>query len=146
MQEIIESYKLFIRFDRRARANYHRHLRPHVMDNCFDPELDVLCLWRQTGLFMERFLKAPFQIRETFYSSYDFPILSPRLMEIDQFINSIQPNRISSLWKDKRDMLRWYTFWAVIILGLLSLLIGLVQTGIGAAQVQLALQALNSAT
>jgi hypothetical protein len=144
MQEILLSYQLLVRFDRKARASYLGQLRADLLKGCFDRELDTLCVWRQNSLFLERFQRAPFQIRETFYSSSDFPIFSARLVDIDRFINSIQPNRISSLWEDRRDMLRWYTFWAVIILGVLSLVIALVQTGIGAAQVELAIEGLKS--
>ncbi|KAL6830018.1 hypothetical protein V8C40DRAFT_239087 [Trichoderma camerunense] len=144
MHEIRLSYQLLIRFDRKARATYLGGLRASALGSCFDPKLDALCLWRRQGLFLERFQRDPLQIRETFYSSSDFPIFSARLVKIDRFINSIQPNRISSLWKDKRDMLRWYTFWAVIILGVLSLAIGFVQTAIGAAQVELARQSLKT--
>ncbi len=144
MQEILLSYRLLVLFERRARMTYFRRLRIDAMGDGFDRELDALCLWRQRLPFLEHFQNAPFRIRETFYCSSDFPILSARLADIDRFINSIQPNRISSLWEDKRDMLRWYTFWAVIILGGISLVVSLVQTALGAVQVQLAQQSLGS--
>lgn len=48
-----------------------------------------------------------------------------------------------SLWKDKRDIMRWYTFWAVVILGGVNLVVAVAQTGLSSAQVQLAREALE---
>jgi len=39
------------------------------------------------------------------------------------------------LWQDRRDMLRWYTFWVVTIIGGLGILLGFGQLGLAAAQV-----------
>lgn len=142
MQEILLSYRPVVLFDRYARACYRDSLRGLVLDESFDPELDSLCLGQLRAWYSEYLRQPPFPVRETFDAQFDFPVYSARFGYISQFINSIQPNRISTLWHDRRDILRWYTFWAVVILGGLGLLVALVQTGLGAAQVHLAAQSL----
>ena len=39
--------------------------------------------------------------------------------------------------------MRWYTFWAVVILGGVNLVVAVAQTGLSSAQVQLAREALE---
>ncbi|KAL2143246.1 hypothetical protein VTI28DRAFT_10618 [Corynascus sepedonium] len=143
VQEILISYKLLVLFDRNSRKLYRSYLRPGLLGRLFDPVLDTLCLAQKRHWYHEYFGFADFPVRETFYAPSDFPIFSPRLTHLERFIDSIQPNRISSLWRDKRDILRWYTFWAVVILGGVNLLIALAQVGLGAAQVNLALKSSN---
>src|SRR5215471_229997 len=81
-------------------------------------------------------------VKESFDAFADFPILGSRLMRIQAHIDGIQLNPITSLWRDKRDILRWYTFWAVVLIGSLNLVLAAVQAGLSAAQVEIAKQAL----
>ncbi|KAL2833834.1 hypothetical protein BDW59DRAFT_64532 [Aspergillus cavernicola] len=138
MREILQSYKLLVLFDVRARSVYQRHREDLTQLLDHDNELDILCLGvSHKGLGLDYRYRPP-GLRETFRASSDFPILGPRLLKIEQYIDSIQPNRISSLWRDRRDILRWYTFWAVFFLGSLNLIIAAVQAGLSAEQVRLA--------
>jgi hypothetical protein len=50
-----------------------------------------------------------------------------------------QPSKVTDLWRDRRNPLQWYTFWAVlwvggasIVLAVLQLVVSLVQTVFGA--------------
>ena len=111
MQEILLSYRLLVLFDRRARGSFDKVAsRIRRLDD-FDSELDELCLGSppRRGPW-GRFLFKPEGLRETFRASSDFPIFSARLLKIEEFIDSVQPTRIASLWRDRRDILRWYTF------------------------------------
>lgn len=153
MQEMLISYKLLVLFDRDARKVYRDALRPKLQGRLFDPELDALCLARRRRFYHELadyvpapLLPGPRRLpdRETFYAPSEFPLLAPRLALIERFMDSIQPSRISSLWRDKRDILRWYTFWAVVILGGINLLAALAQIGLGGAQVHYAKLSLDA--
>ena len=147
MQEILMSYKLLVLFDRDARRVYRDTLRPGVQGPLFDPELDALCLAQLRRFYHEYyryFGGRSLRVRETFYVPSDFAGLSPRLAHLERFIDSIQPSRFSSLWKDKRDILRWYTFAAVMLLGGINLIVALAQVGLGAGQVYLSRLALQS--
>lgn len=63
----------------------------------------------------------------------DFPRLGPRLIKLQQFSLRQRPSKLTDLWRDRRNPLQWYTFWAVIlvrglanILAALQLLVALV--------------------
>ncbi|KUJ06620.1 uncharacterized protein LY89DRAFT_602958 [Mollisia scopiformis] len=77
------------------------------------------------------------------YGQTDFPIFSSRLYNIQADIKRQLPNQISHLWRDKSDILRWYTFWAVVIVGGLGLFFALVQIVESAIQVEYAVKAYN---
>ncbi|KAJ8130117.1 hypothetical protein O1611_g3517 [Lasiodiplodia mahajangana] len=139
MQEILLSYKLLVQFDNKAKSVYRQITADLAKLEDFDPELDICALGvsRHSRQYQYYWGRRQFT-RETFNASSDFPIFSCRLRKLEQFIDSIQPNKISSLWKDRRDILRWYTFWAVFALGTANLVIALVQTLLSAEQVRLA--------
>ena len=62
-----------------------------------------------------------------------YGIFEDRLRELKAYMDSQKPGGISALWRDKRDTLQWYTFWAVIIIGSLGLclsFLGLIVTTI----------------
>lgn len=143
MKEITLSYALLFRFDSRAQHIYkHRERKRASGGGLHDPLVDTLCTDSHFLSAKSNFFKRRPPVRESINASSDFPILSSRLLRIQEYIDSIQPNRISSLWRDKRDILRWYTFWAVVILGAFNVIIAVVQTSLASAQVQLARQAL----
>ena len=145
LREILLSYSLLFRFDSHAQKTYHNIERIRAgKDGHRDPLLDELCMGRDahTSLRLLYWLTTP--VKESFDAASDFPILSSRLWRVQKHIESIQPNRISSLWRDKRDIMRWYTFWAVVILGSFNILIAMVQAALSAAQVKLAMKALHS--
>lgn len=136
MQEVLLSYKLLVLFDKRARNTFHRATKNISTLKDYDKELDILCL----GNPLRSRWHKPYGLRETFYGSSDFPIFAARLSKIQRSIDSIQPNRISSLWRDHRDILCWYTFWTVLILGTVNLGVAILQAGLSAEQVRLARQ------
>ena len=50
-----------------------------------------------------------------------YGIFENRLRELKAYMDSQKPGGIRALWRDKRDTLQWYTFWAVIIVGSLGI-------------------------
>lgn len=141
MREILLSYSLLFRFDSDAQKVYRNKERKRAgAAGHRDPLLDALCMGRNVHVSLRLLYWLTTPVKESFDAASDFPILSSRLSRVQDYIDSIQPNRISSLWRDKRDILRWYTFWAVVILGGFNVLIATVQAALSAAQVKLALQ------
>lgn len=144
VNEITLSYSLLFRCDKKARKEFQTRWKTAAdKDGTIDPVLEELCSGTAHHFRLLRDTSYKQPVRETFDAASDFPILSNRLDKIQRFVDSIQPNRMSSLWKDKRDILRWYTFWAVVVLGGINLVVAIVQTALSSAQVQLARAALE---
>jgi len=57
----------------------------------------------------------------------DFPFLGKRLVFIQNYVSAHNPSSFWALWHDRRNVSWWWTFWAVIIIGGLGLLIGFAQ-------------------
>lgn len=56
--------------------------------------------------------------------SFDnYHIWQDRLRELKTYMDGQKPGGIRGLWADKRDSGQWYTFWAVIIIGGLGLIL-----------------------
>jgi hypothetical protein len=72
---------------------------------------------------------------KTMYSARgDFPNLGKRLLELQGYMNAQNPQDLVALWYDRRDILRFYTFWAVVVVGGLSVLLSFIQTVLTAIQ------------
>lgn len=65
---------------------------------------------------------------------HDFPVLRSRLSTLAYEMSIRKPRSWRALWKDKRDSAQWATFWTVIIFGLISLLLSLIQVILQATQ------------
>ncbi|EHK20634.1 uncharacterized protein TRIVIDRAFT_69156 [Trichoderma virens Gv29-8] len=139
LNEVILSYVLLFRSDRRSRKVYERSERARAAlyreGSHFytDPFLDELCGNRSSSWFA---FGGP--IRESYDSSVDFPVFKARLERIQQHVKDIQPNRFMSLWRDQRDLRLWYTIWAVIILSIIGIVIAAISMFLAAIQVNLA--------
>lgn len=67
------------------------------------------------------------------YSSY--PIFGQRLRELHQYMEKQRPKNLRQLWKDRRDTVGFWAFWAVVAVGGLSILLALISIAISSAQV-----------
>lgn len=65
--------------------------------------------------------------QDVYSTAIDFPMLAPRLLKLQQFDVRQQPSRMRDLWRDRRNPMQWYAFWAVLIIGGLTILISLLQ-------------------
>lgn len=137
MKEIILSYGLLFADDRRSRILYKKEERARAaisFANGTDHLLDQFCgLNLSTSIFS---FGQP--VRETYNADTDFPIFAGRLLAIQGYMSGIEPSRIQSLWRDRRDLRLWYTIWAVIIMGGIGIIQSTVQIILSAAQVGLA--------
>ncbi|KEZ45513.1 hypothetical protein SAPIO_CDS1837 [Scedosporium apiospermum] len=71
---------------------------------------------------------------DTYSARHDFPVFGNRLLVLQRYSLRQQPSRVRDLWRDRRNPLQWYTFWAVLWVGGLSLILSAVQVGLAAGQ------------
>lgn len=64
---------------------------------------------------------------DSYSSQDDFPMLGSRLAAIQEFNLRQQPSKLRDLWRDRRNPLQWYTFWAVLVVGGLSIILATLQ-------------------
>ncbi|KAJ8132117.1 hypothetical protein O1611_g1506 [Lasiodiplodia mahajangana] len=67
------------------------------------------------------------QERDVYSAVEDFPRLGHRLLRVQKFNMRQRPNRLRDLWRDRRNPLQWYTFWAVLVIGGVANIIALLQ-------------------
>ena len=70
----------------------------------------------------------------------DFPLYGERLLTLRSLL---KPKGLRELWKDKRDSLQWYTFWAVVFLGITGVVLGLLQIALAIVQAYASMAALH---
>jgi hypothetical protein len=139
MKEIMLTYCILFRDDRKSRKIYQLRERARArFINGSDSKLDTLC-----GADWSTSIFASTPVKESYDSEVDFPILSRRLHRLQDYMLSIQPNRVLSVWRDRRDLTRWYTLWAVLIIGGISVVLGIIQLFLSAAQVGIAAESLE---
>ncbi|PVH79293.1 hypothetical protein DL98DRAFT_589529 [Cadophora sp. DSE1049] len=80
---------------------------------------------------------------DTYSARDDFPVFGPRLLTLQRYNLRRQPSKILDLWRDRRNPLQWYTFWAVVIVGGCGLLLAALQLAVGVIQVIYAIRASN---
>jgi hypothetical protein len=136
MKEVLLSYRLLFGDDKASRKLYRTRERSKATTRSGvedEPVLDSLCgLETREYSFLSEML-AP--VRVSYSVTNDFPLLGGRLLEVQEYIAAQRPSRLSSLWRDRRDLLSWYTFWMVLFFGAVSLLCSILQVALGAAQV-----------
>lgn len=64
-----------------------------------------------------------------------FTFWRDRLIILKQVFDEARPNTIHQWWHDRRNGVQWYTFWVAILVLILTVFFGLVQSIEGALQV-----------
>lgn len=72
-----------------------------------------------------------------------FKFWRDRLIILKQAFDDPRPARLSQWWYDRRDGHVWYTFWVAVLVLLLTVFFGLVQSVEGALQVYKAYNSTN---
>ncbi|KAF8429255.1 hypothetical protein EV426DRAFT_216541 [Tirmania nivea] len=128
LTEIAESYLLLFGDTERSRKLFHN----------VDPEgrspgyFDIFSLNGRLDSIKPKWL---------YNSNEDFPVFGDRLMKLKSLL---KPKGLRGLWRDTRDSLQWYTFWAVAVIGAISLFLGFVQMVLGAVQAYASMKTLHS--
>lgn len=73
--------------------------------------------------------------QETYDLTHDFPILRSRLLPLLRHLSAKKPRTWRELWEDKRDSASWLTFWAVLVIGGMGLILAMLQTILQIVQV-----------
>jgi hypothetical protein len=99
-------------------------------DPIYDPLLKDLCTWPYDRTIAAlplsiwpiscRSFEDTLQEEDSYSSQDDFPVYGQRLAKLQEFCQRQQPSRLRDLWRDRRNPLQWYTFWAVLVVGGLS--------------------------
>lgn len=135
--EILSSFRLV--FGQRTDASRQwRHLNREKIKKesdrgTDDPLLPALCgnLWSTTDIFRELDMPGVHAV----YTVDHFPFFGQRLLDVQDYIDDQHPTSWKTLWRDRRDINKFWTFWAVFIFGATTIVIGLVQIGLAIAQV-----------
>ncbi len=72
-----------------------------------------------------------------------YRIFGDQLRTLKAYMDFQKPGGLLGLWRDKRDNLSWYTFWAIIIVGGFSLMLGFLSLAVSTAQTVAAFQSLH---
>jgi hypothetical protein len=124
MKEILLSFHLLFRDDKRSRTYYRRTARHGAamtdMDGnrSVDPTLDLLCGFYPSSCDPPMRSHLPYRV--AYYPESDFPILRNRLLKLYLYIDGIQPMHLRSLWRDRRDRRQWWAIWTAIVIGLIT--------------------------
>lgn len=70
-------------------------------------------IWPITCQTMEGHL----QQSDVYNARDDCPRLGSRLIKPQQFKSCRRSGKLTDLWRDRRNRLQWYTFWAVVLVG-----------------------------
>ena len=133
-QEILLSYRVLFGSNSRARANY-KFLKPKYEDYPPDPVLDALCSQRNGKVrqwsHSDRNLTWE---KETYILGEDFQVFAQRWVVLMNVLQQTRAKGWRKLLKDKRDIVQYWTFWLVIMVGTISILLSLGQLIVGALQ------------
>ena len=138
-KEIIETYRVIFGQDKSSFKLYHSSKARQAL--LHDPEhdgqdelLEKICgrEWTKQAVYSD-IEAGPAKV--VYSAQTDFPHFSERLMALQDFVLTQCPNNWKTLYWDRRDIARFWTLWAVIIFGSLSLFMSILQIGIGAAQI-----------
>ncbi|KAK0728334.1 hypothetical protein B0T26DRAFT_672878 [Lasiosphaeria miniovina] len=96
-----------------GRADEYDELLNLVCAHPYDRKVRALpaSLWPVTC----RDLEGHVQEQGSYSSQGDFPFLGQRLAKLQEFTHRQQPSELWDLRRDRRNLLQWYTFWAVMV-------------------------------
>jgi hypothetical protein len=145
-QEVLMSYRLLFGQTRGARRLAKAELKVlrEEQGSEYDHLLDLLCVRPCGGMVRAlplslwpatcRSFEGSLQEESTYSSQDDFPMFGQRLAKLQEFSLRQQPSKLRDLWRDRRNPLQWYTFWAVLIIGGVSIVISVLQLLVAMAQ------------
>lgn len=143
-REVLLSYRVLFGQHARARKIWTTSERRKAgADDLLDPLLGTLCSQRTSGLrhLPTSIWSTALQDAEkhlldhdVYSTQTDFPLLGGRLLNLQDFSLHRSPSKIRDLWRDHRNPMQWYTLWAVLIIGGLSLIFALLQLFVSIAQ------------
>ncbi|KAH8601747.1 hypothetical protein B0O99DRAFT_501053 [Bisporella sp. PMI_857] len=124
--EALCSYRLLFGQHDRAIKEFEKMRSPFAKQDMVDPLLQELCgvAAARTAIYDQ--IDAP-SIKSLYSARADFPFLGGRLRKLHEYVDSQNPSDLKTLWFDRRDVLRFYTFWAIFVIGGISIVLSIVQ-------------------
>ncbi|BDD54407.1 hypothetical protein MAP00_000027 [Monascus purpureus] len=139
-QEVILSYRILFGQDDMSRKLAHEevcNLKQSRANQSIDTMLLDLCerkyksgylWWKSYDRVLRgyppniwpitcRSIEGHLQQSDVYSAQDDFPRLGRRLLKLQQFNLRQRPSKLTELWRDRRNPLQWYTFWAVVLVG-----------------------------
>lgn len=139
-QEVILSYRILFGQDGISRKLAHQEicaLKQSRANQSVDTMLSDLCerkyksgclWWKSYDRVLRgyppnvwpitcRSIEGHLQQSDVYSARDDFPRLGRRLIKLQQFNLRQRPSKLTDLWRDRRNPLQWYTFWAVVLVG-----------------------------
>jgi hypothetical protein len=121
LRETLRSYRLLFGQSKQARSLF-RSMTPFddIAGPGHDTFLAELCGRKRCKMVFA-------EDRDSYDLARYFPMYRSKLMALDQYMSKRRPRTWKELWQDKRDSAQWFTFWAVLILGGLGVVLTLIQ-------------------
>lgn len=149
-REVLLSYRLLFAQSARSRKLIKKHLGELPSNLDVDPLLVTLCCTPLKSLHGNSRIPnrifpystlnedGTLQQSDTYSIRDDFPSFGSRLLALQRYNLRQQPSRVKDFWRDRRNPLQWYTFWAVLWVGGISIVLGALQLLVGIAQLYFA--------
>lgn len=135
--EVLCSYRILFSQQKNARELYSKHFRVlnSRQDHEVDPLRDEICGTPSHSNALFDHIDA-FPEKSTYWSDSDLPNLGDRLLELQDFVVSQDSGTFRALWYDVRDLNRFWTFWAVVLFGVTSVVLSMIQTVLAGLQLR----------
>ena len=141
-REIIQSYRILFGQDKHSWkafvADYGRkgpfHQADASEDRGEDHLLPLLCGedWLKQEIYEDVDVSS---VKNVYSTRADFPFFADRLLSLQDFAVTQSPSNWRTVWRDRRDVARFWTLWAVMVFGGASIVIGIIQVVLAAVQV-----------
>lgn len=127
------SYRVLFAQDKRSRQLFRSaHPRTCGIDGVEDPMLQEIC--GRKAINLPGSLNARVRLRRVYSCCDDFPLLGDRLKHLQLFNSRHEANTLQEFWQDRRNPFNFYTFWAVIVIGGISIALSAIQCALSGAQ------------
>lgn len=125
LREVLLSYRLLFAQCPKSRKLF-RHVGPSAQmpENAPDTLLQQLCTSKQLS---ETGMDWVPDDRAVYYASKDFGILHDRVKLISNELEKVRPRSVGDLVHDKRDVVQYWTFWSISIIGGIGIALSLIQ-------------------
>jgi hypothetical protein len=67
-------------------------------------------------------------LKNVYILETDFPYFAYRLLILKSFVQHQLPQDWRILWRDRREVAKFWTIWAVVIIGLPTIVLAIIQT------------------
>jgi hypothetical protein len=106
--------------------------------------ISIVCNREQRGIICKRTDKPVtvfaeldiLDLKNIYVLESDFPFFADRLSILRSFVEHQLPQDWRVLWRDRRDVAKFWTVWAVMLFGVPTLILAIIQTILTGFQLQ----------